>query len=86
VLPETQALTRTLGQIGHLVTARLPQCSTALPASVEDALLMHLTVGLRAVQQARAIPPAPDQRYHLAHAAAEWRAALALLQEWTVPG
>jgi predicted nicotinamide N-methyase len=37
------------------------------------------------MQQAQAVPHAPDLRYHLAHAVAEWRAALALLQEWTAP-
>jgi hypothetical protein len=84
VSSETQALARTVGQLGDLVTAQLPQCSTALPAAVEDALLLHLAMGLRAMQRAQAVPQAPDLRYHLAHAAAEWRAALALLQEWLV--
>jgi hypothetical protein len=82
---ETQALARVVDEVSDLVTARLPQCSTALPAAVEDALRLHLAMGLRAMARAQAAPEAPDLRYHLAHGAAEWRAALALLQEWMAP-
>ena len=83
VPPEKEALADTLGQLGALVAAQQPRGPTALPSAVEDALLIHIAAGLRAVRKAQAA--APDQRYHLGNALAELCAAVALLQEWTGP-
>ena len=80
---EKAVLADTLGQLGDLVTAQRRRSPTALPSAVEDALLIHIAAGLRAVRKAQAA--APDQRYHLGNALAELRAAVALLQEWTAP-
>ena len=82
---ETDALTRTLRQFNHLMTTRLPRCSIPLPGAVEVALLRHVAVGVRAIQQAHDAPVIADGSAHLVQALTEWRAAVALLQEWTAP-
>jgi hypothetical protein len=82
--PETEVLAHTLSQFDHLVTDRLPRSSTRLPDSVEAALLQHVALGVRAIQHAHDALDGAEWRYHLVRALAAWRAALALLQEWTV--
>jgi hypothetical protein len=78
-------ITGTLCHLQALVAADAPHRFRLMPPAVEDALLLHLAMGVEATRRALHAAHGPAHRYYLAHAREELAAATALIQEWAEP-
>ena len=78
--PHQQQLQTLLTRLATLV---VPQRHEVLPSFVAEALLAHLSRGLRTSRRALALPPTRDGLVLTFRATDDLRAAVAVLEEWS---